>query len=431
MTPRQRIEIRMSDRKQRLSTILERGDDIEAAERAELDQLTAGLRDDEVELRAAILVDPEASTTTSNSAVEGTDPERLELRSRVKVTDYLGAMVASQNLAGAAAELNSELGLTGNRIPFEVLNQRATSLESRAVTTSPATVGVNMAPIEPFAFASSAAPMLGISMPSVGTGTYSVPTITTSTAAEAVAESDGTPDSGEAVATAGVIGVSSMTPKRVSGRLSWTLEATAKIGMPDFEAAMRSNLQMALSDQLDHYLLKDTTKAAHPEGIMGALTAATTATTEVTYSSAVELFAGLVDGLWARKLGDIRALVNPLTIAKLEGLLQVPHTQGARGERSVANYLRDNMAGLSAHYRMPDSTGNGTDRAGTGIAFRAGDGLMQRPMTAVCANWGYVEISDPYSDSEKAITHVTVHTLVSDVQVLQSSAYALFSIKTA
>lgn len=419
MTPRQKIELAQSKRRQRLQELLkveQRSDD----EAAEMATVSAEIEAGEVELRAAILADPEPEPQTDPDP----DPDRVELRNAAQVGHYIGSLLNRVNLTGAAAELNSELGLEGNRIPMEVIEPTA-PVEQRAATPAPAAgTGQNLRPIAPFVFAASVAPMLGIEMPSVSAGGYGVPVITGSLSADAKRKGDAI------AATAGGLTIHSLTPKRVSARLEWRREDELLTGAPDWEAAWRRNLQGALSDELDKYLLRDSDQAANPEepdGLIGGLTAPAAAGAVVTYTSAIETFAALIDGLWGRALSEIRAIVNASVMAKLEALLQVPVTTGANGEMAVAKYLRDAMAGLVSHHRMPDSAAN----VATGVAFRAGDGLVERPATAVCANWGYIEITDPYSNSAAAQTNVTAHAFVSDVQVVYPAAYSLFSLKTA
>lgn len=412
MLTSQRLSLRSSEVRQRLNELANL-DKLSEEDRSECDTLTAELSDIETRYRAALLAEDRSD--------EAPDPDRVELRSNVKVGDYLAALKGRQNLAGAAGELNAELKLAGNHIPFEALETRSAEDRADMASGAPATVGVNLRPIAPFVFAASVAPMLGIEMPTVGRGTYAAPHITSALEAESKGK-------GQAVeSAAAVFGVKSMTPKRVSARLTWQLEDEVSFGAPDFESALRANLQMALSDQLDTFLLNDNSGTHDPEGLIGQLGSVAGASNIVTYTSAIATFADLIDGLWSRSLSDIRAIVNADVIKKLEALLQVPLTSGANGEKAVAQYLREAMGGLVSHHRMPAHSSN----VSTGVAFRAGNGLMERPAPALCASWGSVEVTDIYSDSAAATTHATVHTLVSDVQVLYPAAYSLFSIKTA
>ena len=422
MLTSQRLALRSSEIRSRLNELagIETGD-LTEEHRSEIDTLTNELGDNEAQYRAALLAEdqdvPEA-------------PDRVELRSAVSLSDYLGAYRNRQNISGAAAELNSELKLEGNKIPFEIMGEVETRAD--AASASPSTTAVNLRPIQPFVFASSVAPMLGVDMPTVGIGTAAAPYITTALSASSKAKG------AAAESSAAVIGVKSMTPKRVSARLTWRLEDEVSFGAPDFESALRNNLRMAMSDKLDSFILNDqdlATTASDPEGLIGSLTAATAATDVIEWGTGVGIFSALIDGLWSRSMMEIRALVNATVMAKLESTFREPGSVGTPnnqysdtpGEVSLASYLRANLAGIMSHNRMPASASN----VATGVAFRAGDGVMERPTTAVCANWGTVSIDDIFSDSASAETHVTVHTLVSDVQVLYPAAYSLFSIKTA
>ena len=98
--------------------------------------------------------------------------------------------------------------------------------------------------IRPAIFAPSIAPRLGIEMPRVGSGTYASATINQSVTAGAKAKS------GDAPATAATFNVTTATPKRVSARLELTLEDIAAVGQENFEAALRENISLALSDEL-------------------------------------------------------------------------------------------------------------------------------------------------------------------------------------
>ena len=116
--------------------------------------------------------------------------ERVELRSRASLTNFLTAAISGRQVSGAEAELQSggrdrrrdSLGTVGHtRQPVE---QRQTD----AATDAPGTVGVNLARIRPQVFANSIAPRLGIEMPRVMSGTYASATITTPLTAVAKAK---------------------------------------------------------------------------------------------------------------------------------------------------------------------------------------------------------------------------------------------------
>ena len=121
-------------------------------------------------------------------------------------------------------------------------------MEVRADAASgvPATgSGATLAPIQPFVFSQSIAPMLGIEMPSVGSGAYSEMTI--STALSAAAKAKGA----EQDSTAAVLTATTASPRSIRARLTLNLEDIAAIGQANFESALRENANAALSDGLD------------------------------------------------------------------------------------------------------------------------------------------------------------------------------------
>ena len=133
-------------------------------------------------------------------------------------------------------------------------------------TDAPGTVGVNLDRIRPAVFANSIAPKLGVEMPRVASGTYASATIATSLSAAAK-------DQGAAQdATAATFTVTSVTPKRISARLSIQIEDIAAVGQANFESILRENLALVLSDELDDQALNGDGQAPNLAGIFQRLT---------------------------------------------------------------------------------------------------------------------------------------------------------------
>ncbi|MDE0335620.1 MAG: phage major capsid protein, partial [Defluviicoccus sp.] len=225
--------------------------------------------------------------------------ERIELRSKARLTEYLLARAQGRMVSGAEAELCAAAGVQG--IPLELWDtlqpERRQDRETRAITPAPGTVGVNLDPIRPAVFANSIAPRLGIAMPRVGSGTYATGTITTSQSADAKEKS------AAIAATAGAITVTTATPKRVSARLELTLEDIAAVGQANFESILRENLSLALSDELDDQAINGDGQAPNLSGMFKALTDPSAPAAGVaTFDTFVAAFADGIDGLWANTL---------------------------------------------------------------------------------------------------------------------------------
>ena len=242
MTASQRLQLEQSEVRQKLNGLLAK-DTLTDAERAELEALTKRAQEIEPELRAAIVVEGEAERRALETEPDAELRERLELRSRASLTRYLSAALRGKQTDGAEKELQEAAAVSG--VPLELWDVLPVELRADAVSPAPSTVGVNMAPIAPAVFAPSVVPRLGVSMPRVGSGTYAVPAITTSLTAAAKAKG------GAAEATAAALTVQTATPKRISARLSVAIEDAAAVGVGNFESALRQNLSLVLSAELD------------------------------------------------------------------------------------------------------------------------------------------------------------------------------------
>ena len=189
MTESQKIELRRSKVRERLGAIQTLTGD---AYTAEIQTEESGLQDEytglEVRHRTAIIAEDKALDGAVLKAGEGDAEarERIELRSKARLTEYVLAAARGRMVSGAEHELCAAAGVGG--IPLElwdVPGPEQRSAEHRAVTPAPATVGINLDPIRPAVFATSIAARLGIEMPRVASGTYATATITGSQTAAA------------------------------------------------------------------------------------------------------------------------------------------------------------------------------------------------------------------------------------------------------
>ena len=218
MTESQKIALRRSKVRERLGEIAKLEgdaytDDIKAEERGLQDEYTAA----EVRHRSAIIAEDreveEHRAEAGNNGIDAETRERIELRSKASLSNYLLCAARGRMVSGAEAELAQAAGVEG--IPLELWDApvpaEQRSAEDRAITPAPGTVGINLDPIRPEVFSRSIAARLGIDMPRVASGTYATGTITTSAVPAAKAKS------GAIAATEGAITVTTATPKRVLG----------------------------------------------------------------------------------------------------------------------------------------------------------------------------------------------------------------------
>ena len=168
MTILQELQVKQSTIRQSINSLL--GNDARTEEQqGELETLTAEGQAIEPEIRAAIVAEPDPETAITQTG----DPEqreRLEIRKKTGLGDFLAAAVAGREVSGAAKEYADAVGCAPlNRLPLDIF--RNGQPETRAITSGPAIDGP-VEPAVPFVFQRSAAESLGIQMPTHGPGRY-------------------------------------------------------------------------------------------------------------------------------------------------------------------------------------------------------------------------------------------------------------------
>ena len=165
MTLSQRLSIKASEQRSRLAELAELAE-LTDEQRAELGTLGATHQDTESQLRASIAAD-DAATPPGDPVIDSEVRERLELRSKTGIGDFLAAAVGGSAVTGAAAEYAAALGvpLVGH-LPMAIFERTAPAVETRAITPGPAVKGT-LQPTVPYVFERSAAASLGIMMPTV------------------------------------------------------------------------------------------------------------------------------------------------------------------------------------------------------------------------------------------------------------------------
>lgn len=399
--------------------------------RSELDTIETGTPDLERQIRAATVAveqeEAEQRVETRATEPDAEQRERIDLRSKAMLTNFLLCAAQGRMVSGAEHELQAAAGVKG--IPIELWDTPETRAqgdgrETRDITPAPGTVGVNLDPIRPAVFANSIAARLGIAMPRVASGTYATATITTSQSADAKGKS------AAIAATAGALTVTTATPKRVSARLELALEDIAAVGQANFESILRENLSLALSDELDDQAINGDGQAPNLKGMFNILTdpAAPAASVE-TFDRFVAIFAGGIDGLWASTVKDIGIVagVDSYVLATKTFRDRVIDT-GQRGgvslgDESFADYAMRLYGDFWTNKRMPAKA----NHIQQGILYRKGRSAMGASAgmrTAVCPHWGEVAIDDIYSGSAKAERYFSMHVLLGDVILVQPDAYA-------
>lgn len=425
MLASQRLQLELSQIRTKLRGLVGR-DDLTAEQRTEMDGLVTRSTEAETEYRAALVGEGEPK---QSSEADAEIRERIELRGKAKLSNYLLAAARGRIVDGAEHELAAAAKVSG--IPIELWDVPAEDRsESRDVTPAPAagSTGVNLDPIRPAVFANSIAPMLGIEMPRVMSGTYATATITTSATPAAKAKS------AAIAAAAGALTVTTATPKRIAARLELTLEDIAAVGQANFESILRENLSLALSDELDDQAINGNGTAPNLAGVFNRLTdpaAAPSAATD--FDAFAAAHAGGVDGLWASTIKDVSIVAGPDTYVLASKTFQ--SATNYKGEMSAAAYAMEHTGGFWTNERMPDAdTFMSVDNVQMGILYRKGRMMMGGSgamRTAVCPHWGEIGVDDIYSGSAKGERYFTLSVLLGDVILVQPNAYAQIAYRTA
>ena len=425
MTRSQKIQKRQSEIREAMATILDM-ETRQDADNEKLKTLQLELRQSETDLQAALSVEGQPTVTetrTETTEVDAEEKERLELRSKCRVGNFISAALEGRTVAGPEAEYAQACKLDGPGIPMDLWQaperrDNGQDRETRALTPAPSTVGINMGTVQPFIFAPSIASRLGIEIRQVPSGTFALPVITTAPSTAAPKAKGGAAD-----ATAGVVGVKMATPKRIPAQLTLSVEDVAAVGTASFETALRQALQMKLSDSLDNQIINGNGTAPNLSGLLHQLTDPSANPSDVvTWTSASETLAAFVDGLWSMSLKELAVICGVGTYQKLASTFQVPMTSGANGEMSAASYLMNQLASFSTNKRMPVEETSGTfNKSQTAIVARMGQPGITR---AVVPNWGRLVIDDVYSDAPSGQRHLVIAAIVGDLMLVQADAYA-------
>ena len=320
MTPTQKIQIRMSETREKLNDYIATDDGTE--NQAAREKLTAELKAQEVELRAAIEAD-DAATTTSETR------EWSDVSGKFDLGEMFTNVVEHRASAGAIAEVQSERGLGANDIPTEML------MEKRAVTPAPGDVGQTQTEITGFIFPQSVAAFMGIASPVVPVGDATFPVLTSDPAAGVPAEN------AEQAETTGAFTADVLTPGRIQASFFWSREDAARMsGMGD---ALREALGGGLADKLDKEIL---------QGTNGLLTgtildnhAQAAASSYADYVA--QLLYARVDGRYAFDLSDIRVVMGSDTFGNAATKLP------ADGEQNALARIRSDSGGVRVSANVP------------------------------------------------------------------------------
>ena len=391
MTTTQRLQILCSEQRSRLGEIGAL-DALTDEQRAELGTLSAAHTDTEAQLRAAIAADA-AATPPDNPAIDSEVRERLELRAKTGIGDFLRAAVGGSAVTGAAAEYAAacRVPVIGH-LPMAIFAPTAPTVETRAITPGPDVQGV-LQPTVPFVFERSAAASLGIVMPTVPSGQVQIPKITTAPPADTVQKD------GAAPAAAAAVTLVNQAPVRIAGSFEVRVEDLAV--MPTLESALSESMQGSMSNELDEQVFNGA--AGELNGLFTQATAVAAASAVETYVTGIARLASLVDGRHAYTLADVRAVIGSKTFGLYAGVFS------GNGNVSLFDYLTQMLGSIRVSDRVPGVSGN----AQKAIVVLSASAEM--PKIHV---WDAMQIvRDPYSGAGAGKVTITATALVSPLYI--------------
>ena len=387
MRKRDKLALEMSEKREKVNSLLA-NENLTDEHRSELDTLTKRLQECEVELRAAIIAEPDPTETRHTES-----PEGVELRALARDADMgaiFGAVIEHRATTGREREIQDHYRLTANQVPLAML-------EARAVTPAPANVGQNQSEIIPGVFPMAVASFLGVDMPTVGVGESVYPVLSTNATVGTPAENAAQTE------TTGSFTAEVLSPSRLQSSFFYSREDRARFAGMD--SALRQNLSDALGDSVDRQIMVGT------NGLLTGTNLANHAAGAVTtYANYRNLFAyGRVDGTYANTVGEIRIVTGSGTYAHASGVFRSDNA----GDRAALEDLMSVTGGVRVSSHVPAVSGNKQNSV-----IRLG---MRRD--AVCPIWeGISLIPDEITlaaNGQIKITAVMLHA----VKILRAAGF--------
>ena len=340
--------------------------------------------------------------------------ERLEIRDRARLANYLDAAIRGRAVDGAEAECAAAYDCPAGAVPLAMFEARERQPETRAATPAPATVATTLAAPVPALFQRSAAAWLGIDMPIVGTGDAGFAVVGTSVTGGPKAKS------AAAAETEGAFTVTTAQPRRVSGAFMFTREDAARLS--GMESALRENLSSVLSDAADGQAVNGSGSGDGTiNGLLAILTAADApAANAESFARYNASMLSHIDGVLAVDRTGVRALVGAGTFRHMGGAFRSDET-----DVTALDYLTEKFGGVRLSNRIPAASAN-IQKAIIRRSNPAGDRVAVMPV------WeGLTLIRDEISGAKKGEITVTGLMLVGDVIVLRPGAFVQDSFRLA
>ena len=434
MTPKQKIEVRMSEARTRMREISAiEGEDFTDEIRNEFDALKTEMGDLESRHQAAIMSAGELESRMIGEFDNNGDGESAEvrqLRERSGIRDYLKAATAGGEIRGSARELNEALELPtvgpngGPLIPTVLLMTPELSvperrIEQRAQTTTSQNDGSLMQrPILQRLFGADVMDTLGVRIDTVPYGRSEWPLFSTGVAP--VQKTEGTAADAAVAAT---FLYATLKPKKLTGEYQYSHELAATL--PTIEMAQRRDLADAVRARMNELIVSgpavdastDSTLANVPGN--GGFTVALTAVNDTSEADAARygrLHADGVDGIHASMETEVTGVIGDETYQHSAGVYI------AGSGKSGSQLLAERSGGCRVSPFIPDKA-NSIQNAILHAAGPNGGGVMRGD--SVAAMWPTLEvIRDIHTKASQGVV-LTWVTMWDAHLALRAGAYAL------
>lgn len=406
MTTINKLQLRQSELRQKLNDLIAK-DSLTDEERSELESATREMADLEPKLRGAIVAQEEEN----RKANEDLDP----LRTRATLGGYWSSIIQGRSLTGAEDELNKELGLASNQVPWDMFD---TPVQERAATTTTQNDGGLMQrPILSRLFARDVFDALGVRLESVPAGQTEFVVLTSGQTPSMKAEG-----AAADAAVASNFTVQTLSPKRLTSRIEFSREVMASVA--GIENALRSDLLMSMRDTMNSQILTGDGTSPNVAGIFSRLTKpSATGLQAADYADFAKMPSLAVDGLHANSSNEVGVVMSPELYRRGSAVFQDGSGEsGIMGLNRVARSVQ-----VSAHVPAATTTGGTSNRQDVSDAILCASGV---PGSHVAAVWqGVSLISDELSLADKGEVRITAYALWDAYTCFRPSATKLVALK--
>ena len=402
------LQLQVSEKRQALAGITEKlnshsreGTQPEDSLLDSCDELTKEVRNLETQFRASVVEEDANDKEIEIQHNDDLSPEDRELRNlenRVEFGDYISAAMEMRSVReGAASEFNQALNIGANKFPLRMLAPSAEEIERRSVTS--VDISTNPRGWVDRLFYGTASSRLGLTYESVESGVASYPVTSTGPTGAQRAKGQATANGTWTVA------VTELKPTRHGIRTLFSSEDVALV--PALEEAIQRDIRAAMVYGMDRAIfLGDDGATGNDADIVGLQTAGITEVTlkqsdKVKADKVLSTFLGMVDGLHAESLGDLRVVAS----VGANNLFSSTIHNSVADNQTVAGFLRENGLTWSARGDIDTNTAAGDFGAYVGRAR----GIQGAGVVPV---WAQGEmIRDIYTGAAKGETALTISAL--------------------